>query len=91
LTCPELLRLGRTPDARQGELFAAVHPDRHGGVSNGPTEAVNALVKKIGHGFGNLDSYRLRLLVGTGVAWRTMTRQASPAISIRGRAPRLVA
>lgn len=35
-----------------------------GGASNGPTEAVNLLIKKskpTGHGFHNFDNYRLRL------------------------------
>ena len=37
-----------------------------GGVSNGPTEAMNLLIKKIkrvGHGFRNFENYRLRLLL----------------------------
>jgi transposase len=43
------------------------------GLSNGPTEAMNLLVKKIkrvGHGFRNLNNYRLRLLLHCGVEWR---------------------
>lgn len=63
-------------------------------VSNGPTEAVNALikkVKKVGHGFRNLDNYRLRLLLAAGVDWRTPQWQASPATGIRGHSPRFVA
>ena len=91
---PELLRLARTLDAWQGELLAAFTPTGKRGVSNGPTEAVNALIKKIkkiGHGFRNLDNYRLRLLLATGVDWRTVTWQAPPATPIRGRAPCLVA
>ena len=45
-----------------------------GGVSNGPTEAMNLLIKKIkrvGHGFRNFDNYRLRLLLHCGVDWHT--------------------
>jgi transposase len=37
-----------------------------GGVSNGPTEAINWLFKKIkrvGHGYRNFANYRLRLLL----------------------------
>ena len=36
------------------------------GISNGPTEAMNLLIKKIkrvGHKFRNFDNYRLRLLL----------------------------
>ncbi|MGE4086391.1 MAG: ISL3 family transposase [Vicinamibacterales bacterium] len=39
------------------------------GASNGPTEALNLLIKKIkrvGHGFRNFDNYRLRVLLYTG-------------------------
>jgi len=35
----------------------------HPGISNGPAEAINLPMKKIkraGHGFRNLDKYRLR-------------------------------
>jgi hypothetical protein len=50
-----------------GEILA-----RHatGGCSNGPTEALNLLVKKVkrvGHGIRNFANYRLRLLVRCGV------------------------
>lgn len=91
---PELLRLARTLDAWRGELLAAFTPTGRRGISNGPTEAVNALIKKvkrIGHGFRNLDNYRLRLLLAAGVDWNTVTWQAAPATPIRGRPPRLVA
>ena len=91
---PELLRLARTLDTWQDELLAAFTPTGKRGVSNGPTEAVNALIKKIkkiGHGFRNLENYRLRLLLATGVDWRTVQWQAAPATPIRGRTPRLVA
>jgi transposase len=59
------------------------------GLSNGPTEAMNLLIKKIkrvGHGFRNLENYRLRLLLHCGVEWHT-----PPVATIRGRQPRLVA
>ena len=45
-----------------------------GGVSNGPTEAMNLLIKKIkrtGHGFRTFDNYRLRLQLHCGVGWHT--------------------
>lgn len=83
---PELLRLARTLDAWRGELLAYFDT---GGVSNGPTEAINALIKKVkrvGHGFRNFDNYRLRLLLHCGVTWDTQ-----PTTPIRGRLPRLAA
>jgi transposase len=83
---PELSRLARTIDSWHPELLA--HFDT-GGVSNGPTEAINLLIKKIkrvGHGFRNFDNYRLRLLLHCGVDWDTI--RATP---IRGRLPRSVA
>jgi transposase len=83
---PELVRLARTLDTWRDELLAYFDT---GGVSNGPTEAVNALIKKIkriGHGYRNFDNYRLRLLLHCGVDWHT-----SPVTPIRGRLPRLAA
>ena len=59
---PELHRLARTIDAWREEFLAYFTT---GGISNGPTEAMNLLIKKIkraGHGFPNFDNYRLRLL-----------------------------
>ncbi len=58
------------------------------GASNGPTEGLNLLVKKIkrvGHGFRSFRNYRLRLLLHCGVAWE------APPARMRGRSPRLVA
>lgn len=83
---PELLRLARTLDTWRRELLAYFDT---GGVSNGPTEAINALIKKVkrvGHGFRNFENYRLRLLLHCGVDWHTHT-----ATPIRGRLPRLAA
>ncbi len=83
---PELHRLARTIDSWREELLAYFDT---GGVSNGPAEAMNALIKKIkrvGHGYRNLDNYRLRLLLHCGVTWHT----PQPA-RIRGRLPRLAA
>jgi transposase len=83
---PELVRLARTLDAWRDELLAYFDT---GGVSNGPTEAVNGLIKKVkrvGHGYRNFDNYRLRLLLHCGTDWNT------PAVTpIRGRLPRLAA
>ena len=83
---PELIRLATTIDSWRNELLAYFTT---GGISNGPTEAINLLIKKIkrvGHGFRNFDNYRLRLLLHCGVDWDTI--QATP---IRGRLPRLAA
>ena len=83
---PELTRLATTIDSWRAELLAYFDT---GGISNGPTEAINLLIKKIkrvGHGFRNFDNYRLRLLLYCGVDWDTIG-----ATPIRGRLPRLVA
>jgi transposase len=83
---PELVRLARTLDAWRPELLAYFDT---GGVSNGPTEAVNALIKKVkrvGHGYRNFANYRLRVLLHCGVDWHT-----PPVTPIRGRLPRLAA
>jgi transposase len=83
---PELIRLAGTIDAWRAELLAYFDT---GGVSNGPTEAVNLLIKKIkrvGHGFRNFDNYRLRLLLHCGTDWQT-----PQPTRIRGRLPRLLA
>jgi transposase len=82
---PELTRLART--VRIWERPVLVW--HLTGLTNGPTEAVNLLVKKIkrvGHGFRSFDNYRLRLLLHCGVQWQTR-----PVASMRGRHPRLVA
>jgi Phage integrase family/Transposase len=67
----ELSRLARTVRAWEAEILA-FHGT--GGCSNGSTEAVNLLVKKVkrvGRGFRNFTNYRLRLLLYCGVAWQT--------------------
>ena len=72
---PELLRLARTLDAWSSELLAYWTTAGRRGVSNGPTEATDALIKKVkrvGHGFRNFDNYRLRLLLAVGLDWRTV-------------------
>jgi transposase len=81
----ELTRLARTVRRWQPQVLAW----HLTGLTNGPTEAVNLLMKKIkrvGHGFRNFDNYRLRLLLHCGVQWQTR-----PTASIRARQPRLVA
>jgi transposase len=82
----ELSRLARTVRAWEAEILAW---HATGGCSNGPTEAVNLLIKKVkrvGHGFRNFDNYRLRLLLHCGVTWQTHR-----TAKLRGRAPRSVA
>ena len=80
----EVTRLAKTIAAWQAEVLA--YHDT--GLSNGPTEAMNLLVKKIkrvGHGFRNFENYRLRLLLHCGVTW-----EDAPTARLRGR-PRSVA
>jgi transposase len=67
----ELSRLARTVRAWEAEILAFHSTE---GCSNGPTEAVNLLIKKVkrvGHGFRNFANYRLRLLLHCGVRWQT--------------------
>jgi transposase len=81
----ELERLARTIRRWEPQILAW-HTT---GLTNGPTEAVNLLVKKIkrvGHGFRNFENYRLRLLLHCGVSWKT--HRAAP---MRARHPRSVA
>jgi transposase len=83
---PELSRLARTVGAWQTEILAW---HQTAGCSNGPTEAINLLIKKIkrlGHGFRNFNNYRLRLLLHCGVTWQT-----HQTARLRRRSPRLAA
>ena len=83
---PELHRLAKTIESWREEFLAYFTT---GGASNGPTEAMNLLIKKIkrvGHGFRNFDNDRLRLLLHCGVDWQT--HQTTP---LRARLPRLAA
>src|SRR5246127_4344746 len=83
---PELGRLARTLTTWRDEFLAYFNTGR---ISNGPTEAVNLLIKKIlrvGHGFRNFGNYRLRLLLHCGI-----TRQHHTPTPLRGRLPRLAA
>jgi transposase len=64
---PEHERLGRTISAGQSQLRPYFTTGR---ISNGPTEAVNLLVKRIkrvGFGFRYLANYRLRLPLQCGI------------------------
>ena len=83
---PELSRLARTVRVWEVEILA-FHAT--GGCSNGLTEAVNLLIKKVkrvGHGFRNFANYRLRLLLHCGISWQTHR-----TARLRGRSPRFVA
>jgi transposase len=82
----ELSRLARTIRAWEAEILA-FHAT--GGCSNGPTEAMNLLIKKVkrvGHGFRSFANYRLRLLLHCGVRWQT-----PQTARLRDRSPHLVA
>jgi transposase len=77
---PELQRLARTLDSWRDELLARFTV---ADVSNGPTEAINLLIKKVkrvGHGFRNFTNYRLRLLLHCGIDWQT-----PPTTALRAR------
>ena len=81
----ECRRLARTIRAWENEVLA-FHTT---GRSNGPTEGINLLIKKVkrvGHGFRNFRNYRLRLLLHCGVTWHTV-----PTARVRGRQPRFIA
>ena len=82
----EIISLGHTLARRRTEILA----HHASGASNGPTEAMNLLVKKIkrcGHGFRSFANYRLRVLLHCGgIKWN-----AHPATTMRARSPQLVA
>ena len=69
---PELQKLGRTLHAWFDKI-CNYHLAR---VSNGPTEALNNLIKRIkriGFGFRNFDNYRIRALLYAGKPnWRVL-------------------
>ena len=78
----EIQALGRTLKRWRTEILA-----HHAtGASNGPTEDLNLLVKKIkrcGHGFKRFEHYRLRVLLHCGgIDWKT-----PPPPTLRPRAP----
>lgn len=66
----EIQALGRTLARWRTEILA----HHTTGASNGPTEGLNLLVKKVkrcGHGFKRFDHYRLRVLLHTGgINWQ---------------------
>jgi transposase len=82
----EIVSLGHTLKRWRSQILA----HHTTGASNGPTEAMNLLVKKIkrcGHGFKSFANYRLRVLLHCGgIKWN-----AHPATTMRARSPQLVA
>lgn len=82
---PELRRLAGTLRKWRTEII-----NRHRtGDSNGPTEAMNLLIKQIkrvGRGFTNFGHYRLRLLAHCSLEWQT-----HPTASMRRRSPHFAA
>lgn len=81
---PEIRSLGRTLARWRTEIL-----NHHAtGASNGPTEGLNLLVKKVkraGHGFRSFANYRLRILLHAGgVDWPA---SRPPAPRIRTRSP----
>lgn len=81
----ELRRLGGTLTKWRSEILA----HHVTGDSNGPTEAMNLLIKnikRVGRGFTNFEHYRLRLLAHCGLEWQTHR-----TASMRGRSPHLAA
>ncbi len=81
----ELRRLGGTLARWRTEILA----HHTTGDSNGPTEAMNLLIKnikRVGRGFTNFAHYRLRLLAHCGLEWQTHR-----TASMRGRSPHLAA
>ena len=81
---PEVGALGRTLGRWRTEILS-----HHAtGASNGPTEGLNLLIKKVkraGHGFRSFANYRLRILLHAGgVDWPA---QRPPAPRIRTRSP----
>ncbi len=77
----EIASLGHTLASWRTEILA----HHTSGASNGPTEGLNLLVKKVkrcGHGFKRFDHYRLRVLLHAGgVTWPT--RPCAPRIRTR--------
>jgi transposase len=69
---PEIQKLGRTLQ-QWFDKIANYHQAR---ISNGPTEALNNLIKRIkriGFGFRNFDNYRIRALLYAGKpTWRVL-------------------
>lgn len=76
---PEIQSLGRTLARWRTEILA----HHTTGASNGPTEGLNLLIKKVkraGHGFRSFSNYRPRILLHAGgVNWPAQ-RPTTPTI-----------
>jgi len=79
---PEIRSLGRTLARWRTEIL-----NHHTtGASNGPTEGLNLLLKKVkraGHGFRSFVNYRLRILLHAGGVDWPATRPPAPRIRTR--------
>ncbi|MDA8316164.1 MAG: transposase, partial [Actinomycetota bacterium] len=67
---PELARLATTISRGEQEVLN-YHTT---GISTGPVEAQNLVtekIRRIAHGMRNVNNYRLRLLLHSGVQWDT--------------------
>ena len=77
----EIQALGRTLARWRTEITN----HHHTGASNGPTEALNLLIKKVkraGHGFTCFANYRLRILLHAGgVDWSQIRPPTPPLLS----------
>jgi transposase len=84
---PEIRTLGNTLAKWRNEILA-YHST---GASNGPTEGLNLLTKKVkrcGHGFVNFEHYRLRVLLYTGgVTWPQQPSPPCIRTRVRGATP----
>jgi transposase len=79
---PEIRALGRTLSRWRAEILN----HHRTGASNGPTEGLNLLVKKVkraGHGFRSFANYRLRILLHAGGVDWPATRPPAPRIRTR--------
>jgi hypothetical protein len=79
----EIVSLGNTLKRWRTQILA----HHLTGASNGPTEAMNLLVKKIkrcGHGFKSFRNYRLRVLLHCGgIKWGGCCMNQDPCIFMR--------
>lgn len=78
----EVGSLGRTLARWRTEILA----HHSTGASNGPTEALNLLIKKVkraGHGFRSFPNYRLRILLHAGGVHWPAVRPPAPRIRMR--------
>jgi transposase len=79
---PEIRSLGKTLIRWRSEILA----HHTTGASNGPTEGLNLLIKKVkraGHGFRSFTNYRLRILLHAGGVNWPATRPPTPQIRTR--------